>query len=76
MKPEAIAASAGVMPGSQPALTSRPLIPAMMPQPMRAGISGTKMFAILRRKSLNGVAFFALRAALMAAPWAASSSAV
>ena len=48
----------------------------MMPQPMRAGISGTKMFAILRRKSLNGVAFFAFRAALIAAPWAASSAAV
>ena len=51
-------------------------MPAMMPQPIRAGISGTKMLAIRRRNSLTGVAFFAFRPALRAAPWAASSSAV
>ncbi len=48
----------------------------MMPQPMSAGMSGTKMFAMRRRNSLNGVAFLAFRSALSAAPWAASSSAV
>lgn len=75
MKPDAIAPSAGVTDVSQPRFFNRPLRPAMMPQPMRAGISGTKMFAIFRRKSLNGVAFFAFRAALIAAPCAASSAA-
>lgn len=48
----------------------------MMPQPIRAGISGTKMFAILRRNSLKGVEFFAFCRALRAAPLSASSSAV
>ncbi len=40
----------------------------MIPQPMSAGISGTKMLAIFRRNSLNGVAFFAFCCALIAAP--------
>lgn len=40
----------------------------MMPQPISAGISGTKMFAIRRRKSLKGVALRAFRASFSAAP--------
>ncbi len=68
MKPDAIAARAGVTAGSHSRFTSRPLRPAMIPQPMSAGISGTKMLAIFRRNSLNGVAFFAFCCALIAAP--------
>ncbi len=76
MKPDAIAASAGTTAGSQPVFVSRPFRPAMMPQPIRAGIRGTKMFAMRRRASLTGVALRAFWAAFNVAPRAASSSAV
>lgn len=59
MKPAGIAARAGTTEGTQPRFVSRPFRPAMMPQPISAGISGTKMFAIRRRNSLKGVAFLA-----------------
>lgn len=64
------------MPVSTPRLTSRPFRPAITPQPISAGISGTKMSATRRSSSLRGVALRRVRSAFSSAPRSARRSAV